>query len=124
MSDVSVKLRIDKWLWRARFFKSRTLAAQAVNKRKVRVNRQIVDKSHTTIQLGDVITFVLGQNVLVVEVLELGVRRGPATEARSLYRNLDLPAKIFPSVSTGAREKGRGRPTKSERRAVDRLTKY
>ncbi len=124
MSDVSVKLRIDKWLWRARFFKSRTLAAQAVNKRKVRVNRQIVDKSHTTIQLGDVITFVLGQNVLVVEVLELGVRRGPATEARSLYRNLDLPAKNFPSVSTGAREKGRGRPTKSERRAVDRLTKY
>ena len=124
MSDVSVKLRIDKWLWRARFFKSRTLAAQAVNKRIVRVNRQIVDKSHTTIQLGDVITFVLGQNVLVVEVLELGVRRGPATEARSLYRNLDLPAKNFPSVSTGAREKGRGRPTKSERRAVDRLTKY
>ena len=124
MSDVSVKLRIDKWLWRARFFKSRTLAAQAVNKRKVRVNRQIVDKSHTTIKLGDVITFVLGQNVLVVEVLELGVRRGPATEARSLYRNLDLTTKNFPSVSIGAREKGRGRPTKSERRAVDRLTKY
>lgn len=121
MSEPGAKLRVDKWLWRARFFKSRTLATQAVLKREIRVNRQIVDKSHASIRLGDVLTFVLGRNVLVVEVLELGARRGPATEARTLYRNLNLPMPVTAALSAGIREKGSGRPTKTERRAVDRL---
>ena len=122
MSELSAKLRVDKWLWHARFFKSRTLAAQAVSARNLRINRLVVDKSHAPVRPGDVLTFALGRHVRVIKVLELGTRRGPATEARALYHDLDPPtaAAILPP-SSGARVKGSGRPTKSERRAVNRL---
>lgn len=123
MNGQSPKLRLDKWLWHARFFKSRTLAAHAVGGGKVRVNRQVVDKSHASVRPGDVLTFALGRHVRVIEVVDLGARRGPATEARTLYRDLDPPAlaaAAAPPIS-GSRAKGSGRPTKTERRAVDRL---
>ena len=122
MSEATGKQRLDKWLWHARFFKSRTLAAHAVVGRKVRVNRQVVDKSHASIRLGDVLTFASGDHVRIVEVKLLSARRGPAVEARTLYNDLDPPTTYVAKLPTsGARDKGRGRPTKIERRAVDRL---
>lgn len=122
MSEQSTKLRLDKWLWHARFFKSRTLAAHAVGEGKVRVNRQVVDKSHAAVRTGDVLTFALGRHIRVIEVLLLGARRGPAAEARTLYRDLDPPIQIAATPpQSGARGKGSGRPTKTERRALDRL---
>lgn len=122
MNEPNDKQRLDKWLWHARFFKSRTLAANAVVGRKIRVNRQVVDKSHASIRPGDVITFASGHHVRVVEIRLLSTRRGPAVEARSLYNDLDPPTPYIavPSPS-GMRSKGSGRPTKTERRAVDRL---
>lgn len=121
------KLRIDKWLWHARFFKSRTLAAKSVTGGRVRVNRQVVKKSNHAIQPGDVLTFPLGPHVRVIEVTALGARRGPASEARTLYTDLDPPQpRVKPDVPPppAEREPGSGRPTKKERRAIDWLKSW
>ena len=76
-------LRLDKWLWQARFFKTRALAAQLVGKRRVRINQAIVTKAHHRIRPGDVLTFPQGAVVRVVRVVDLGSRRGPAREAQA-----------------------------------------
>ena len=94
----------------------------AIGGGKVRVNRQVVDKSHASVRPGDVLTFARGPHIRVIEVLELGARRGPAAEARTLYRDLDPPVPVAAKPRpSGARAKGSGRPTKTDRRAVDRL---
>ena len=85
-------LRVDKWLWYARFFKSRSLAAKHVLAGKVRLNRHRILKPSTSLKAGDVLTFVLRSDVRVIRVVDLGTRRGPATEARTLYNDLsDAP---------------------------------
>jgi ribosome-associated heat shock protein Hsp15 len=84
-------LRLDKWLWQARFFKTRALAAQGVGKGRLRINQTIVTKAHHRIRPGDVLTFPQGSLVRVVRVVELGSRRGPASEAQSLYEDLTAP---------------------------------
>lgn len=117
-------LRVDKWLWHARFFKSRTLASRLCESGRLRVNGAVVRKSHQVLRPGDVLTFPKGVDIRVVRVVELGSRRGPATEARGLYEDLQPPAprpaplEIPPA---GDRDAGAGRPTKAERRALDRL---
>ena len=87
-------LRLDKWLWQARFFKTRTLAAEIAAKRKVRINRELVTKPHFRVRPGDVLTFPQGRDIRVVKILALGERRGPAQEAQRLYEDIgeDAPA--------------------------------
>lgn len=118
-------VRLDRWLWYARFFKSRSLATQLCESGKLRLNRAPVRKSHQIVRAGDVLTFPKGPHIRVIEVVALGTRRGPAAEAQSLYSDLDPPqprAKKDPAdPKTPAREKGMGRPTKQDRRAFDRL---
>lgn len=119
-------LRADKWLWYARFFKSRSLAATLCKAGKLRVSGAKTAKANHPVRVGDVLTFPQGRTIRVVRVLALGVRRGPAAEARTLYEDLDPPAERPPSggeaKAPGAeREKGAGRPTKRERRQIDRL---
>ena len=123
MSD---SIRIDKWLWYARFFKSRTLAGGFVSGSKLRLNGEHVAKAHQAVRPGDVLTFPLGPYVRVIRIVELGTRRGPAPEARMLYEDLDPPQprkKDDPDRPgpVARREPGAGRPTKVERRAIDRL---
>jgi len=119
-------LRLDKWLWFARFLKSRTLAAELCAGGRVRVSGRVVAKPSQAIKVGDVLTFPLGPHIRVIEVKALGVRRGPAEEARTLYEDLSPPVPRAaggpeaPPLS-GSRDAGAGRPTKSERRAIDRL---
>lgn len=84
----SAGLRLDKWLWQARFFKTRALAAQLVGKGRLRINQAIVTKAHHRVRPGDVLTFPQGRTVRVVRVVELGSRRGPAGEAQTLYEDL------------------------------------
>ncbi len=118
-------LRLDKWLWFARFLKSRTMAADLCADGRVRVSGRVVGKPSQTIKVGDVLTFPLGPHIRVIEVKALGARRGPATEAQSLYADLSPPqprAKEDRPPPVAAREPGAGRPTKAERRAIDRLT--
>jgi ribosome-associated heat shock protein Hsp15 len=80
--------RLDKWLWFARFVKSRTLAAKLVGDGFVRVNGQRTDNPAKGIAVGDVITVAAARTTAVVRVEALGMRRGPAPEARTLYTEL------------------------------------
>ena len=81
-------LRLDKWLWQARFFKTRALAATLAARRKIRVNSVLVTKPHYRVRPGDVLTFPQAKTVRIVRVVALGSRRGPASEAQTLYEDL------------------------------------
>lgn len=83
------KERLDKWLWQARFFKTRGLSAEVIEKGRVRVNGARVTKPGKSIMPGVVLTFVQGDAVRVVRVLALAERRGPASEAQQLYEVLE-----------------------------------
>jgi len=123
--DGAASLRIDKWLWQARFFKTRSLAARVVTGQGVRINGQRVTKSSAAVKPSDVLTFAQGEHIKVVRVLALGTRRGPAPEARALYEDLSPPPlpKAERAMSAPSRPKGAGRPTKAERRAIDKMMK-
>jgi ribosome-associated heat shock protein Hsp15 len=109
-------LRLDKWLWHARFCRTRTLAAKLAAAGKVRIAGSAVFKAHHAVKPGDVLTFPQGPHIRTVKVLALGERRGPAPEARLLYDDLAPPLpKPVESLSGGER------PTKADRRAIDRL---
>ena len=116
------KLRVDKWLWQARFFKSRALAADLASSGRLRLNREHVAKPAQTVRPGDVLTFPMGDRIRVIRIEALGHRRGPAAEAQALYTDLDpaAPTTARPP-KTAARDPGSGRPTKKQRRAVDAL---
>ena len=112
------KLRLDKWLWHARFFKTRTLAAKQVSAGSVRVNSVRASKPAQTVSPDDVLTFAQGRQIRVVRVVALGTRRGPASEAQELYEDLTPPEeKPEPQIRVGPR------PTKRDRRALDALHK-
>jgi ribosome-associated heat shock protein Hsp15 len=83
------KLRLDKWLWQARFFKTRSLAAALISSGHVRVNGTPVSRPGRDVTPGDVLTFPQGTRIRVVRITGLGLRRGPATEAQELYTDLD-----------------------------------
>lgn len=82
------RIRIDKWLWHARFFKTRAMAAAAVTNAVMRVNGTRVTKAGHGLRPGDVLTFAQGKSVRVVQVVAPGDRRGPAPEAQGLYVDL------------------------------------
>jgi ribosome-associated heat shock protein Hsp15 len=84
-------IRLDKWLWHARFFRSRSAAARAVAGSPFRIDGRPTVKSHALVAPGMVLTFTLGAHVRVVRILATGTRRGPAIEARRLYEDLDEP---------------------------------
>ena len=117
-------IRADKWLWHARFFKSRTLAAKAIQG-GIRLSGDKTDKPNRSVRVGDVLTFQQGRTIRVIRVEALGTRRGPADEARTLFTDLDPPQpkpKADKAPPPGAeRPKGAGRPTKRERRQLDKL---
>ena len=118
--------RLDKWLWFARVIKSRTQAAALVTEGKVRVNRQRAEKPSQSVRPGDVVTVTVRGHIRVLEVLAPGARRGPPAEAQTLYKDVSppLPPAGSPAAVAarqGAREQGQGRPTKRERRQIDRL---
>jgi ribosome-associated heat shock protein Hsp15 len=85
------RMRLDKWLWCARFFKTRALAARFCTETGLRLNGQPVQKPHAAIRPGDVLTFALGSHIRIARVKGLAERRGPAPEARLLYDDLTPP---------------------------------
>ncbi len=114
------KIRLDKWLWQARFFKTRALAAATVKGGHVRVNGNRAGKPSQTVRAGDVLTFAQASVIRVVRILGPGTRRGPAPEAQTLYEDL-TPApepEIETFVSPNPRYEGKGRPTKRDRRKL------
>uniref|UniRef100_UPI004048939C RNA-binding S4 domain-containing protein n=1 Tax=Yoonia sp. TaxID=2212373 RepID=UPI004048939C len=106
-------IRLDKWLWQARFFKSRSIAAGVVTSGKVRIEGQPAVKPARAIGAGDVLTFQQARDVRIVKVLALGTRRGPAPEAQALYDDMSPPKAHVPK---NPRYEGKGRPTKKDRR--------
>lgn len=86
----SESIRIDKWLWQARFFKSRSLSAKQIEDGAVRLNGIPVARCAQAVRPGDVLTFAQGGRIRVIRVLASGERRGPATEAQGLYDDLDV----------------------------------
>ena len=112
--------RIDKYLWHARFFKSRTQAAEAVSGGRVRVNGEHCQKPSAGLKTGDVLTISVGTRVKVIKVLDFGTRRGPATEARALYDDLTPPAPPKGSAEEASAESPSPdkRPNKRDRRAI------
>ncbi|WP_298913211.1 RNA-binding S4 domain-containing protein [uncultured Roseobacter sp.] len=114
------ELRLDKWLWHARFFKTRSLAAARVSAGEVRVNGSRTEKRSQMIGPEDVLTFVQGDQVRVIRIDAIGQRRGPAPEAQALYTDLSPPepeSKNTPPENPGY--EGKGRPTKRDRRMLD-----
>lgn len=88
---MTATLRIDKWLWFARFFKTRSLAASVVAAGEVSVNGTVITKVSALVRVGDELVFPVGKRRRRVTVLALGERRGPAPEAQALYREEDPP---------------------------------
>ena len=86
--------RVDVWLWRARFFKTRTLASNYVEEGRVRLTRAgqetRLDKPARPVKVGDQLVFAVGGKLIAVNVEALGQRRGPPAEARGLYSPLEI----------------------------------
>ncbi len=117
MSEPKVKIRLDKWLWHARFFKTRSLSAKVISAGHCRVNGQHVAKPAFGVSDGDVLTFRQGTQIRVIRVVALGTRRGPAPEAAQLYDDLEPPQPQPKVQHAPAYDKG-GRPTKRDRRKL------
>lgn len=121
MNDAPASLRVDKWLWVARFFKARSLAGAACAGGKVDVNGETA-KPARLVRAGDRLRVTLPGGERIARVLALSRRRGPSSEARALWEDLTPPApprsRRVPSV---LRPAGAGRPTKRERRQIARL---
>jgi ribosome-associated heat shock protein Hsp15 len=78
-------LRIDKWLWHARFCKTRAIAQTKAESGHIRINGNRVERSSFAVRIGDVMTLPAGGKVVALRVMGLGMRRGPASEAQTLY---------------------------------------
>ena len=119
--------RLDKWLWYARFFKTRTQATKLIQSGRLRINGDITNKPHRTATVGMILTFPQAKHVRVIKIAEIGQRRGPAPEAMALYEDLSPiisePNKQDKNKDVGfeRRESGTGRPTKKQRRETERL---
>lgn len=81
-------IRLDKWLWHARFFRSRSLAGKICGAGKIRVDGTVVTKAHHIVRVGNVLTFPQARDIRVVRIDAIGTRRGPAAEAETLYTEL------------------------------------
>ncbi|MCK8463669.1 RNA-binding S4 domain-containing protein [Aliiroseovarius sp. S1339] len=116
-------MRADKWLWHARFFKTRGLATKLISAGHLRVNSDKVSKPSFNVGAGDVLTFPQGREVRVIRIQTLSTRRGPATEAQALYDDLDPPDTrknaVPDPVASGSKHDRKGRPTKKDRRSLD-----
>lgn len=124
MKDAPARGRIDVWLWHARFYKTRSLATKMVRGGKVRLNGNICKKPSTLVSPSDVLTFSRGDQILIAKIISMATRRGPAPEAQLLYQDLTPSPEIQKKTNreiTAPRYKGAGRPTKNERRAIDKL---
>ncbi|MFM9847615.1 MAG: RNA-binding S4 domain-containing protein [Hyphomicrobiaceae bacterium] len=117
-------VRLDKWLWFARVVKTRTLAAALVEDGKVRINRVKITKPSQSVRVGDVLTVTVGPRVRLLKVLAFAERRGPPSAAQVLFDDLSPPPEPRPSPAAalvGERLPGSGRPTKRERRDMERF---
>ncbi|TWD53279.1 heat shock protein Hsp15 [Agrobacterium vitis] len=116
--------RIDKWLFFARVTKSRTLAQSEISSGHVTINGQKIRQPSAVVRPGDRVEIKLHHRDLILIVQKPGERRGPYEEAKLLYEDISPPPEPrdpFLSGANAQREPGAGRPTKRDRRLLDRL---
>ena len=120
------KVRLDKWLWAARFFKTRALAAEAVNRGKVQVGGVRVKPAHT-MRLGETLTIRIGVYEYQIIVQKLSRQRGPAKQAVLLYQetteSLEKRELLAAQIKLQAIPRPPGRPNKKDRRQIIRFTR-
>ena len=117
-------LRLDLYLYYIRIFKSRSLATKFILSNRLRISGKVIQKPHKLISAGDVLTMTINDNIKIIKVLDVPSRRGPYSESLSFYLDL-TPIKTIPK-DKAAKSKIKfvdriGRPTKRERRQIDRL---
>lgn len=119
-----LRQRLDKWLFFTRLTKSRSIAQKVIEAGDIRVNDARIKQPSHTVKTGDVVVVSSDRRDTTVRVLAPGSRRGPYEEARLLYEDLTppvVPGEKLTAFEQATRERGSGRPTKKERREVDRL---
>lgn len=121
MSDGDTPLRLDKWLWYARFCKSRALATKLCQSGSLRIDGALIRKPHVAVRPGQVLTFPQGRHIRVIRVSALASRRGPAAEAAELYEDLSPPASSRPLPRDTAPSPG-NRPDRRARRDLRALS--
>jgi ribosome-associated heat shock protein Hsp15 len=120
------RVRLDKWLWAARFFKTRALAAEAVEGGKIQVNGDRPKRARA-LQLGDEVRIRLGPYEHIVTVRALSDRRGPASQAAGLYEETEASRHAREALAVQLKTvhalfgPEKGRPTKKDRREIERL---
>ena len=118
------KIRLDTWLWYARFYKSRSLSSKAILSGKLRLNSNKIIKPASKVKINDVLTINHINMVKIIQVQSLGSRRGPASEAQKLYNDLSgdmIEASKIKSVSEKSKKETNKRPTKKDRRILDKI---
>lgn len=128
MSEQDEPIRIDKWLWAARFFKTRALAAEAVGGGKVEINGERAKPSRI-VHAGDRLTVRRGPYEWIVIVKNVARLRGPAAQAQLLYEEAEASIQQRQTITAQLKlaqppeSDAPGRPTKRDRRAISRFTK-
>ena len=118
------KIRLDTWLWYARFYKSRSLSSKAILSGKLRINSNKITKPATKVKTNDVLTLNYVNEIRVIQIQSLGSRRGPASEAQSLYIDLTedrIGSSNVKSKIEKSKKDSNKRPTKKDRRILDKI---
>ena len=118
------KIRLDIWLWHARFYKSRRLSSKAILSGKLRVNSIKIIKPASKVKISDVLTINHVNMVRIIQIQSIGARRGPAREAQALYNDLSADvtaASKIKDVSEKSKKDTNKRPTKKDRRILDKI---
>jgi len=118
------KIRLDTWLWYARFYKSRSLSSKVILSGKVRVNSNKIIKPASKVKINDVLTINHVNAVRIIQIQSLGARRGPASEAQKLYKDLSGDATGSANnknLSQKSKKDTNKRPTKKDRRLLDKI---
>ena len=118
------KIRLDTWLWYARFYKSRSLSSKAILSGKLRVNSNKIIKPASKVKINDVLTINHVNIVRIIQVQSRGSRRGPASEAQKLYTDLSEDKTGAPNIKNESekfKKDTNKRPTKKDRRILDKI---
>ena len=121
MAEPAGKQRIDKWLFFTRLSKSRSLAQKTIEDGAVSLNGTSCRTPSQTVKAGDRLTLKLDRIIRQIEVLQTGERRGPASEAQTLYADHTPPLPPRDAAPEGLVAEPGGRPEKAERRAYERI---
>ena len=117
-------VRLDIYLYYIRIFKSRSIATKFVSTNRLRISGQVTQKPHKMISIGDILTMTINDNIKILKVLEIPNRRGPYSESLNFYEDITPIENVLKKESRKLDMKfveRVGRPTKRERRQIDRL---